>query len=49
LCIEIPPYGEPPKDLELEYAKLDESQKWFVDTPVVMEISDLIVEKIVEQ
>jgi hypothetical protein len=47
LCIEIPPYGEPPKDFE--YAKLTETQKWFVDTPVVMEINNLTVEKIVEQ
>jgi hypothetical protein len=46
LCIEIPPYGEHPKDLE--YVKLNKTQKWFVDTPVVMEINDLIVKKIVE-
>jgi hypothetical protein len=47
LCIEIPPYGECPKDLE--YVKLKEIQKWFVDTPVVIKINDLIVENIAEQ
>ncbi|MDR2755321.1 MAG: hypothetical protein LBC20_06405 [Planctomycetaceae bacterium] len=47
LCIEIPPYGEPIKDLE--YVKLNETQKWFADTPVVMKINNLIVERIVKE
>jgi hypothetical protein len=46
-CIEIPPYGKNKEQIkDFKYAKLDNSQNWFVDTPVILKTNRLIVEEV---